>query len=272
MCSLLLFEQSCERYSLHQISSPAEASKKNILEWHLRIPWSAQLDHDVNQNCQSSDSQSLIPRGKLGGGWRGLAFRWSLPGLASGVEQLPLHKLALCQGRFQARSGQAQDSASWEGEGQLGWAQFRRDLMARVVLPRQTLRWPMALVPLAWQLDFQLHQVELSNCIILFQGLREHTVSSFPIFWFVRGSSLAPAPYAMVEISARSHGYFLSWQDSKDPCQRQERNGKVLQNREHVEQLIKTCASEPGFSFACLHVWYFVFILNHKLVILLPTP
>lgn len=43
---------------------------------HLTIPWSAQLDHDVNQNCQSSRFPKSNPKGKVGGGgWGELVFR-----------------------------------------------------------------------------------------------------------------------------------------------------------------------------------------------------
>lgn len=183
MSSLLLFKQSCERYSFDQISPLVEASKRNILEWHLSI-WQFPGRHSwimtLTRTARAQDSQSLIPKGKsgevVGESWY---FGWSLPGPAGGVERLSLRKLALCQSRFWG----------WQWAGS-GFCQLRRRkanwlsavlqrLMAKVVPSLQSLRWPMALAPPAWQLDFQLPQVELSDCRIFLQGQREHIVYFF---------------------------------------------------------------------------------------------
>lgn len=132
--------------------------------------------------------------------------------------------------------------------------------MARVVLSLQILCWPMALAPLALQHGFQLPQVELSGCMISFQGQRGYIVSSFPTLWSARGTSPAAASRATVQIQAWSYLYTLSWQDSKGPCQRQEGNGMGCRAKgagRILSNLINICTSEPHCLFACLYVWLF---------------
>lgn len=263
---LVLFKQ---KGIFDHFSPLVEAPKKNILEWHLSIwqfpgwhSWIMTLTRTARPQLPNIYSQREVAQ-------ESRCVSWSLPGPAGRVEKLPSYKLALCQGGFLGQE--------WIGSGLCQSGRRRANWLSSQIVVPSWQQWSghsrSALAPPAWQLDFQLPQVKLSDCIIFFQGQREHIVSFFfPRFWFVR----APAQHlSLVPWCKHMHvpmATFSAGRTVKFLARGKSQMVRACQTRvqEGWEVPCKICTSEPSCLFACWDVWYCVLILNHLSVILLP--
>lgn len=105
-----------------------EASKKNILEWHLsfwqfpgRHSWIMTLTRTARAQLPNIYSQGKVAQES----W---CVSWSLPGPAGRLEKLPSYKLALCQGGFLGQE--------WTGSGLCQSGRRRANwLSSQVVVP-----------------------------------------------------------------------------------------------------------------------------------------